>query len=314
MSINCDIEWTVIQAPAKINLTFEVLRRREDGFHEIRSLVTPVSIFDTIFVRPSTSLTLQVKIPAEKKFQRLFLGKLIPTDDKNLIIRAAKLLQRELVGVCSELPCADIILEKRIPTEAGLGGGSSDAAATMILLNKLWKLGFSREKLAHLGAELGSDVPLFLRAFPVICRGRGEILEPIPDGKEFPKISVVVVKPNSGCSTPEVYRRCMPCDMKGEQKITQMIHDWRENRLVNFASGLKNDLTQPAMSVSSDVKQLLDMFKEVPDPCLGFSLTGSGSACFGICRNHEHAVEVAEFFEHHFTGTVFIAETELFPL
>lgn len=106
----------------------------------------------------------------------------------------------------------------------------------------------------------------------------------------------------------------MPCDMKGEQKITQMIHDWRENRLVNFASGLKNDLTQPAMSVSSDVKQLLDMFKEVPDPCLGFSLTGSGSACFGICRNHEHAVEVAEFFEHHFTGTVFIAETELFPL
>ncbi|MDO4627959.1 MAG: 4-(cytidine 5'-diphospho)-2-C-methyl-D-erythritol kinase [Planctomycetia bacterium] len=314
MSKNCEVEWTVIHAPAKVNLTFEVLRRREDGFHEIRSLVTPISIFDTISVRPSAFLTLQVEIPAEKKFQRLFAGKRIPTDEKNLIIRAAKLLQRQIVDVNFELPGADIILEKRIPAEAGLGGGSGDAAATMIVLNELWKLGFSREKLAQLGAELGSDVPLFLRAFPVICRGRGEILEPIPDGNTFPKLSLVVVKPDSGCSTPEVFRRCTPRYTEDEQKMTQMIHAWRENRLTAFAEGLKNDLTEPAMSVSPDVKQLLEMFRNVPDPCLGFSLTGSGSACFGLCRSHEHALKVADFFEHNFIGTVFVAETELFPL
>ncbi len=312
--MNRDVEWIVIQAPAKINLTFEVLRRREDGFHEIRSLVTPVSIFDTISVRPSSSLTLQIEIPAEEKFQRLFSGKPLPTDDKNLILRAAKLLQRQLAEECSELPGADIILEKRIPTEAGLGGGSSDAAATMILLNRLWKLGFSRERLAQLGAELGSDVPLFLREFPVICRGRGEILEPISGGCHFPKIPMVVVKPNSGCSTPEVFRRCTPCEVESERKMSQMIQYWRENQLTEFAEGLKNDLTEPAMSVSPEVKRLLQIFREVPDPCMGHSLTGSGSACFGVCRNLEHAYKTATFFEHNFTGTVFIAETELFPL
>lgn len=318
--VSNNFKWQSIEAPAKINLSFDVVGRLPDGFHEIKSLVTPISIHDTLSAALSPQLTLKVQIPQEQKFQRLFAGKRIPEDESNLVLKAAKTLQRAMKERTTSTPQpeklsgATIILTKRIPAEAGLGGGSSDAAAVLILLNDLWQAGFSRDELMKFGAQLGSDVPLFLKDFPVICRGRGEILERIPDGKTFPTLHFVVVKPSQGCSTPEVYRRCQPTGNQDEHFLKQMILSWKENRLTDLARGMKNALLAPAMELSSDVKLLMSSFREMPDPCLGYSMTGSGSACFGLCRNQAHAIKAANFFEHHYSGTVFVVETKLSPL
>ncbi len=206
---------------------------------------------------------------------------------------------------------ADIILEKRIPAQAGLGGGSSDAALVLLLLNELWDVRLTREELAEIGAELGSDVPLFLSGFPVICRGRGEQLEAVAGGEGFPPLSLVVVKPPVGCSTPAVYRQCVPNAAADEQILRQMILDWRAGRIREMTSGLVNRLLEPACQVSPEVGNVLEMFRSIPDPCLGVSMTGSGSACFGICRDRIHAAEAAKFLEKHQFGTVFTAETHL---
>lgn len=330
------MNWLTIQAPAKVNLYFEVLRRLPSGFHEICSLAVPVAIYDTLSVRSADRLTLKVEIPAEEKYQRLFAGMTIPEDDSNLVLRAARLL-REKIAVRSgdasefpevptegERPCpggkqvrfsgADIILEKRIPSQAGMGGGSSDAAAVLILLNELWNARLTRDELAELGAELGSDVPLFLSGFPVICRGRGEKLEAVSGGAGFPPLPLVIVKPPVGCSTPEVYRQCIPNGAADEQILRQMILDWSTGRIREMTSGLVNRLLEPACSISPEIGKVFEMFRAVPDPCLGFSMTGSGSACFGICRDRAHAAEAAEFLEKYRFGTVFTAETHLSEL
>lgn len=302
-----------LNIPAKLNLFFEVIRRLTTGFHEIESLVTPISIHDTLRVKPSAGLNFSVKISPEEKYQRLFAGKTIPTDDSNLVLRAVYRLKESLLPR-RDLPGADIILTKRIPSEAGMGGGSSDAAAALLLLNEFWKVGLSRDALAEIGAEIGSDVPLFLKGFPVICRGRGEIIESVPNGESLPTLHFVVVKPPTGCSTPAVYRLCEPQGPQNSGVIQKMVNAWRENDLETFAEGLKNRLMAPALQVAPDVRKVLEALSSVPVPLVGFSMTGSGSACFGLCRTHEEALKNAEFLEKNCAGTVFTAESELAPL
>lgn len=302
-----------LNIPAKLNLFFEVIRRLTTGFHEIESLVTPISIHDTLRVKPSAGLNFSVKISPEEKYQRLFAGKTIPTDDSNLVLRAVYRLKESLLPR-RDLPGADIILTKRIPSEAGMGGGSSDAAAALLLLNEFWKVGLSRDALAEIGAEIGSDVPLFLKGFPVICRGRGEIIESVPNGESLPTLHFVVVKPPMGCSTPAVYRLCEPQGPQNSGVIQKMVNAWRENDLETFAEGLKNRLMAPALQVAPDVRKVLEALSSVPVPLVGFSMTGSGSACFGLCRTHEEALKNAEFLEKNCAGTVFTAESELAPL
>ena len=330
------MEWLTLKAPAKINLYFEVSRRLPSGFHEICSLAVPIAIYDTVAVRQADSLTLKVEIPPEEKYRRLFAGMEIPEDDSNLVLRAARLL-RERAGIRSgsasgyssargarEETCrdgesprffgADIILEKRIPSQAGMGGGSSDAAAALILLNELWDVRLTREELAELGAELGSDVPLFLSGFPVICRGRGEKLEAVPGGAGFPPLPLVIVKPPVGCSTPAVYRQCVPNEAADERILERMVSNWKSGKIREMASGLVNRLLEPACRVSPEIGKVFEMFREVPDPCLGVSMTGSGSACFGICRDCAHAEETAKFLEKYRFGTVFAVETHMSEL
>lgn len=322
--------WKKITAPAKINLYLEVIQRLPSGFHEIVSLAVPLSLCDTLSASPASELSLEIQIPQEEKYLRLFSGQSIPTDDSNLVLRAACLLRNHLAfrrnsahAVSGETTAsasrtapamdgAKIILEKRIPSQAGMGGGSSDAASALLLLNELWQGGLTRSELCELGAQLGSDVPLFLQNFPVICRGRGEILESVPEGESFPKLHFVVVKPTVGCSTPEVYRRCTPQPNHQSQKVlTELIRAWRLNQLEELSKGFQNRLLEPALDISPKIKQLLDRFKEMPNPCIGVSMTGSGSACFGLCRDKAHAADAAEFFEHHDFGTVFVTETVL---
>src|SRR5215470_326371 len=150
----------VVLAPAKVNLTLQVIGRRVDGYHELVSWVAPLDLCDELIIDASAGegVALSCDSPG------------LESGRSNLVVRAAEALARE-AGV---EPRLRIQLRKRIPIAAGLGGGSSDAAATIVALNRLWRLGWSRDRLAEIGAEIGSDVALFVIGMPCVIRGRGE--------------------------------------------------------------------------------------------------------------------------------------------
>ena len=179
----------LVRAPAKVNLFLEVLRRRPDGYHELATLMTAVSLYDTLLFGDDPSGTVRLRCDRPD----------LSAGPDNLVCRAAELLRRRTGRDLG----AVIRLWKRIPMPAGLGGGSSDAAAALAGLNALWRLGLSRAELAGLGAELGSDVPFFFAAPAAWCMGRGEKVEPFALGRP---LDFVLVSPPVGLSTAEVFR------------------------------------------------------------------------------------------------------------
>ena len=191
----------VVRAPAKLNLFFEVLARRGDGYHEIETLMVPIGLFDTLTAcaNPTGEVRLTCHQAAVGADDATF-GTL-PPERENLAWRAAQLL-RQRAGVEQGI---SLELVKRIPSAAGLGGGSSDAAAALLAANALWNLDWTPAALAELAAELGSDVPFFLAGGAAICRGRGERVAAV--GGLLP-LHFVVVRPPVGLSTAEVYGHC----------------------------------------------------------------------------------------------------------
>ena len=159
-----------VLAPAKLNLFLEVLAKRSDGFHEIETLMVPIGWYDIALI--SRPIRRRISLACEQVTQS---SDPVPTGDDNLVVRAVKLL-RDRSGTSQG---ARLRLVKRIPAASGLAGGSSDAAAALVAANLGWQLNWPREQLASLAAELGSDVPFFLGRGPAICRGRGEIMEPV---------------------------------------------------------------------------------------------------------------------------------------
>jgi 4-diphosphocytidyl-2-C-methyl-D-erythritol kinase len=178
-----------VLAPAKINLSLRVLRKRADGFHEIETLIAPISLCDKIEIaKQNRWIDFACDDPT------------IPGGDDNLVVRAAKLFF-ERTNIKSGV---SIRLAKKIPHGAGLGGGSSDAAATLRGLDDLFKTKLAREELAKIAAEIGSDVPFFLFESPAVCKGRGEIVEPT---KLKTKWSILLLKPSFGVPTAWAYSR-----------------------------------------------------------------------------------------------------------
>ncbi|HVG95814.1 MAG TPA: 4-(cytidine 5'-diphospho)-2-C-methyl-D-erythritol kinase [Chloroflexota bacterium] len=175
-----------VAAPAKVNLTLEVLRRRPDGYHDLCSVMQALSLADRLEAVPAESLSLECSIPAL-------------AGQDNLVWRAADLLRRETGAGAG----ARLWLEKRIPVAAGLGGGSSDAASALLALNALWRLGLSRADLCALGARIGSDVPFFLGSSAcALAEGRGERLTPLP---ALPHRAVVLARLPVPVSTAAVF-------------------------------------------------------------------------------------------------------------
>jgi 4-diphosphocytidyl-2-C-methyl-D-erythritol kinase len=158
-----DMQRIELQAHAKINLTLEVLGKRTDGYHEIASIIQTIGLYDTLTLEPADELTLECATPG------------LSADD-NLVLKAATML-REAAGVSQG---ATIMLQKSIPVSAGLGGGSSDAAAALIGLNRLWETALSDDALHGIAARLGSDVPFFLRGGTAMAHGRGELIRSLP--------------------------------------------------------------------------------------------------------------------------------------
>lgn len=245
-----------LEAPAKINLSLRVLRRRDDGFHEIATRMIPVSLCDTV--------TLEER--AETGIELVCVAPGIPKDESNLAVRAAKAFEERLgrpIGL-------RIGLEKRIPHGAGLGGGSSDAAAVLRGANELFGAGFSVVELARIGATFGSDVPFFLYGKACDCTGRGEVVTPLRDFTW--KRSVLLLKPPFGVETPFAYRRWKDSgELPGIEYASQKV-DWGE---------MVNDLERPVFEKFPVLARMKTWLREQPGVEVAL-MSGSGSAMFAI--------------------------------
>jgi 4-diphosphocytidyl-2-C-methyl-D-erythritol kinase len=294
-------------APAKLNLFLDVLDRRADGYHELETLMVPVDLYDSLTISPFAATSgrsdcIQLTVRGAEATAD------IPTDSRNLVVRALELL-RERSGC--ELG-AKVELVKRIPSAAGLGGGSSDAATALELSNQVWGIGWSQSKLAELAAELGSDVPFFLNHAAAVCRGRGEDVQSL--GAMAP-LDVVIVKPPTALGTAEVYRaldqmpprtRTFDAQM-GTGSVAELATNLRRGTLNQIHRLMTNRLEAAAAMLSPWVGRLRSIFAEFD--CLAHQLTGSGSAYFGICRSAQHARRLATILSTRQIGFVCAARS-----
>jgi 4-diphosphocytidyl-2-C-methyl-D-erythritol kinase len=286
----------VIQAPAKLNLFFEVLAKRGDGYHEIETLMCPIDLYDTLCFQSvaNGSVEFECRCASDGNGQSGRGLHTVPAGPDNLVVRAVELVRRR-----AAIPHgARLLLVKRIPAAAGLGGGSSDAAAALVAANEGWQLGRSREELALWAAELGSDVPFFLADGPAICRGRGERIEPVTG---LGGLSFVVVYPPEGLSTAAVYGACRPADEA--KRVQPLLEALRQGDLNEAGRRLWNRLQPAAEELSPWVKRLHQEFCD--QDCLGHGMSGSGSSYFGVYRHARHARRGARRLYAKGLGAVF---------
>jgi len=259
---------------AKVNLDLRVLGVRPDGYHELRTIFQSLALADLVTVR-------QRRGP----FELTCDDPQVPTDRRNLAWKAASLLWRSAKAGRGEPRDMCISLRKRIPAEAGLGGGSADAAVTLMALNRLWKLGLDGASLARIGARLGADVPFFLVGGTALGLGRGDDISPLTD---LPRVYVVVIRPGFGVSTVEAYRwydeelRHAGRDVPGRPRPA----GWPA-----WAASLRNDLEGPVLqhhpTIGGIRQDLLDAGAVIA------SMSGSGSAVFGLFERAEAARRTA---------------------
>ena len=270
-------------APAKINLSLRVLSRCADGFHEIKSLLCPISLFDSleITVRHQGGLELVCDDPS------------LPTGGENLVVRAARLF----CSSCGIEPHLQIALSKRIPHGAGLGGGSSDAATTLIALNRLFETELEQRALAAMAADLGSDIPFFIYQSAALIRGRGELVEP----KEFPQsLPLVLIKPPFGVPTSWAYGR-----WKDSREIPEVPYG-----LQAFAWGeLVNDLERPVFEKYIFLALLKRWLLAQPE-VEGALMSGSGSTVFAVLRSKEFATALGERVAREFGLDLWVCACE----
>lgn len=295
----CGTTW-VIHAPAKLNLFFEVLGRREDGYHLVETFVSPVSLYDTLTVRETEDdqIILRVQLITGEWAPEALGFATVPTDASNLVYRAAQLLRQE-TGISRG---AEIQLIKRIPTGAGLGGGSADAAAALLGLARLWNLHIPPDQLLTWATRLGSDVPLFLERGPCVCRGRGEQIEQI---NQFTRLDAVVIKPRVSLSTADVYRACRVPDVPAT--VQPMLRWWTKGNWRQLGGGLFNRLEEAATMLAPQLREVRSALES--SGCSGVSMTGSGSCYFGLFRHRKQALAAARRLAARNLGAVFVVHT-----
>ena len=282
-----------LNAYAKINLTLDILGMKADGYHELRSVMQTICLHDIITVRHS-NLGIYV-ICSDPR---------IPSDSRNLAYRSAE----AFCAVTGIIPEFEIDIKKQIPNQAGLGGGSSDAAAVLVALNKLYNEPLAQCVLGNIGAGIGSDVPFFVRGGTAIISGRGECIEVLP---EIPFYYLVIVKPKFGIPTAWAYRR---------------LDEMRESETAGISMGLKtrtmadciqagdwdrlpsliaNDLEQPSIEKHPEIADIKQRMVDLG--ARGALMCGSGSAVFGIFRSNEEAIDASSQLAEY--GDVYVSNT-----
>lgn len=254
-----------LKALAKINLGLDVLRRREDGYHEVKMIMQTIGLHDDLEIRKTKTPGIQVKT-------NLYY---LPTNENNLVYKAAKLLMDEFQiqdGV-------SIQLKKRIPVAAGMAGGSSDGAAVLWGINQMYGLGLSMQTLMERGVRLGADVPYCIQRGTALAEGIGEKLSVLPS---MPKCTILIAKPGISVSTKFVYENLHANDLKPEQHpdVDSMIEAMRQKDLGLLCSRMGNVLetvTIPAYPVINEIKRTM-----MDNGAIGSMMSGSGPTVFGI--------------------------------
>jgi 4-diphosphocytidyl-2-C-methyl-D-erythritol kinase len=261
------------KAPAKINLMLDVLHKRADGFHEVEMIMTMVDLADRLEL-------------SELKRDSIIISSqagYIPLDEKNLAFQAARLI-KDRYNVRSGV---HIHLDKRIPVAAGLAGGSSDAAATLRGLNRLWRLGIPAQELQELGAELGSDVPFCVTGGTALATGRGERLTQIASP---PQCWVVLAKPPINVSTAEVYGRVRANNIAVHPSALRMQQAIEAGDFSAVCAGLGNVLEDVTLKLHPEVQQLKEaMMKLGAD---GVLMSGSGPTVFGLVSKQSKVARI----------------------
>jgi 4-diphosphocytidyl-2-C-methyl-D-erythritol kinase len=262
----------VERAPAKINLGLHVLRKRPDGYHDVETVLHRLDWADTVTAQPADTLSMTCSDPS------------LTTDDGNLCMQAA----RRLAAACDVSRGAALHLEKRVPYGAGLGGGSSDAAATLRLLTRLWDLEAPPEKLRPLARKIGADVPFFLNEAPAAyATGRGDDLTPLygdDDPYRLP-YPVLVAVPPLRIATPTAYEKVTP-HADSRPGLPDLV---RSNDLARWRSALVNDFEEP---IAADHPAVAETQAWLADAGAAYvSLSGSGGAVYGVFETPEQAEE-----------------------
>ena len=268
-----ETKW-IADTPAKINLFFEVLGKRHDHFHEIVSIALPLRLYDTLVFEPTND--------PQIRFECIGGHHDVPCDKTNLVVCASTYIQQRF-----NVPLgAAVTLTKRIPSQAGLGGGSSDAVAALRLACRIWNLDISDSELLPMAAEIGSDCPIFLYDTPTISTGRGERIQPLPS---LPTLWFVLLKPPEGLSTAQVYAECMPLHDGKFRRADDLKNALIGGDVQKIGQHLFNRLEIPAQKLwlrfESIKRQLLRA------GCLAAQMSGSGTAFFGLCKDEVHAKE-----------------------
>jgi 4-diphosphocytidyl-2-C-methyl-D-erythritol kinase len=275
-----------VRVPAKINLFLDVIGKRPDGYHELVTVMHPINLVDDLTCRASTDVRVR--------------GDLEELGDKNLVVKAIRALQKA-AGTNLGM---EVRLKKRIPTGAGLGGGSADAAAALAAYNILHRLRLPSRELEDVAAAVGSDVAFFLCGKTALCTGRGEYVQPVKTGG---RLHFVVCYPGFESSTAEVYRRLKLSLTPHRADVNTFLEPLAEGSIRGIGRGLYNRLEAPAFENHPPLRVLKRDLQR-----FGFSgvlMSGSGSSFFGLCRTRSEAQKKALRLSTKGYGKVFIASS-----
>ena len=267
-----------LKARAKINLGLDVVRKREDGYHEVRMIMQMINLYDKITLRQRTEPGITVSTNLSY----------LPVNEDNLVYRAAKLLMDEF-QVSGGL---EIVLQKYIPVAAGMAGGSSDAAAVMVGVNRMFHLGLSKKQLMERGVKIGADVPFCIMRGTALAEGIGEKLTTLP---AMPHCSLVIAKPKVHVSTKFVYGNLKADEITEHPDIDGQVQALRDNDLEQIVAKMGNVLetvTIPAYPVIEKIKQTM-----IRHGAMGAMMSGSGPTVFGVFEREEQAKEVCRLLK-----------------
>ena len=274
---------------AKLNLTLDVLGKREDGYHDLQSIMQTVSVRDDI----------EIDVGTGKPWKLVCDKEGIPCDERNLAWKAAKVycdaMKKDPNGL-------EIRITKRIPSGAGMGGGSADAAAVLRALNEHYGNPLSIMALAELGAQVGSDVPFCVVCGTAMCEGRGERIRKLPD---MPDCIIVVCKPEFSVSTPELYRKIDEVAISNRPDNRAMESALLAGDLEKVAHGLCNVFDPVVTADHLELNYIKSIFHQYG--AVGYQMTGSGSACFAIVSEFEVAAVICSMLKENFPN-VFICK------
>ena len=280
-----------IQAPAKLNLTLDVLGRREDGYHDLKMVMQSITLADRLTLRPGRAPGIQVS----SSFHFL------PTGEKNLAGKAAVCFYQALGRPARDL---DISITKHVPVCAGMAGGSSDAAAVLRALNRLEGAPFSPEELAHVGEAVGSDVPYCVLGCTALAQGRGEVLTPL---SPLPHCWVVACKPDFPVSTPELFARIDSCRIRRRPDADGLMAALEQGDLMEVARRMYNVfedvLPERQLARVADIKNTL-----IQQGALGANMSGTGPTAFGLFSSQNQAQAAYDVLKQRYQE-VFLAET-----